>query len=66
MKIKRFRKGLLSVSSQATFADYYFHEVLLDFYKTCPEIAMTVSTFLSDNEIINSIEKMDLILVLAL
>ena len=58
-EIKRFRKGLLSVSSQATFADYYFHDVLLDFYKTCPEIAVTVSTFLNDDEIINSIEKMD-------
>jgi DNA-binding transcriptional LysR family regulator len=58
-EIKRFRQGLLSVSSQATFADYYFHEVLLDFYNKCPDIALTVSTFLSDDEIHNSIEKMD-------
>lgn len=58
-EIKRFRQGLLSVSSQATFADYYFHEVLIDFYHTCPDIALTVSTFLSDEEILNGIEKMD-------
>ena len=58
-EIKRFRKGLISLSSQATFADYYFHEVLLDFYESCPEISLTVSTFLSDNEVVNSIEKMD-------
>ncbi len=58
-EIKRFRKGLISLSSQATFADYYFHEVLLDFYEKCPDIALTVSTFLSDADVLNSIEKMD-------
>ena len=58
-EIKRFRQGLLSVSSQATFADYYFYEILLDFYNSCPDISVTVSTFLSDDEILTGIEKMD-------
>ena len=57
--IKRFRKGLISLSSQATFADYYLHEILLAFYDSFPEIALTVSTSLSDDKVINSIEKMD-------
>ncbi len=58
-EIKRFRQGLLSVSSQATFADYYFYEILLDFYQSCPDIALTVATFLSDEEIHEGIEKME-------
>ena len=58
-EIKRFRSGLLSLSTQATFGDYYLPSVLLEFYRKYPDITMTVYTFLSDTEIISSIEKME-------
>ncbi|MDX9800635.1 MAG: LysR family transcriptional regulator [Spirochaetia bacterium] len=56
--IKRLKNGLLSISTQATFGDYFLPGVLLDFYKLFPEISLTVSTYLDDEEIISSIEKM--------
>ncbi len=58
-EIKRFQQGLLSLCTQATFGDYFLPEVLLEFYKNCPDISLSVSTFTGDSEIISGIERMD-------
>ena len=58
-EIKRFQQGLLSLCTQATFGDYFLPEVLLEFYKNCPDISLSVSTFTGDSEIVSGIERMD-------
>lgn len=57
--IKRLKSGLFSLVTQATFGDYYLPEVLLEFYKKYPDIVVSVSTSLSDRDIISSVAKMD-------
>ncbi len=58
-EIKRLGKGIISISAQATFGDYFLPGVIEELYRNYPGISLSVSTFKENGEIFSLIKKME-------